>query len=166
MVTKKKVVGTTKAKPKAKRKDKKKELILKTKDKVRAEYYLKFVEKADNVGSWNLKINELSKEWGIPTTTLSRWRDNYINLKPKIDPILIGENMMDALTTSIKKCQDKIHNDHWDNQTQIKYMHALANLSDKLTTIMERYFVKPVDNTSTVSEDNVITVTVVDHNKS
>jgi hypothetical protein len=44
----------------------------------KAEYYPRLKDLIENIGEWNVNLKQLEREWGIPDSTLQRWRDEII----------------------------------------------------------------------------------------
>lgn len=98
----------------------------------------KLVRLVDEVGDWNINYLKFSKEWGIPDTTIYRWREKILQEMPPINPTELGSNMVAAVKTSIKQCQLKIKTATTEADRR-GYMNTLSRLTDNLTDLLERY---------------------------
>jgi hypothetical protein len=105
----------------------------------REEYFPRLKTMIANIGVDNVNLLELEREWGIPDTTLGRWKQSILReLADEIDPKAQGINHHYTLVACIKLLRgDMIKARSITERTKIA--KTLSELTEQATNILERF---------------------------
>ena len=98
----------------------------------------KLLRLIQDVGDYNINYNALSKEWGIPDTTLYRWKDKILAELPPIDPKKVGSKIMRALDSAIRQAHIKMRTAKSET-AKARWAKVLGDLSKDMTLMLESY---------------------------
>jgi len=69
------------------------------------EYYPKLKTLIEEFGEWEVNINQLSREWAIPHSTIQKWKDLIVEELGPLDLNNFGRNIQLTGLSNIKLCQ-------------------------------------------------------------
>ena len=114
------------------------------KEKEKREKYKEALEQLIiDVGDWNVNILALSREWGVPNTTLDRWRDKILQKLPDINPKETGKYLMRGLESAFKQAQLKAKGAKREID-RARYFQVMTKLGETLTSLYEKYGKKQI----------------------
>jgi len=71
----------------------------------KAEFYPRLKDIIERIGEWNINFLQLQREWGIPTSTLYRWRNEIVKEVGLISVENVGREIEQSIIHNLKVCR-------------------------------------------------------------
>lgn len=104
----------------------------------REEYFPKLKALIESVGEWNINYKQLEREWGVPDSTLIRWRDKIFEEIGPIDVTQIGREICRGAESNLKNLQRMFLKES-STSKKLLIIKTMNDTAKSLTDFLEAY---------------------------